>query len=249
MNMYKKIRFIYFLILFFIFSCKTSKLSKIKDVNFLLKSEVLNAYYKKHTTDLNHLILSGKASLQVGENHKKVSFKMDMKLKEKISTKVYFLGFPIGKASITPTHIEFYEKFSKVYLNKGISYLKNFLKIDLNYDQLERILQGKPLFDLSERELNFLHDKENLTYSFISKGKKFNLQKYQYQIDLDHHFLIKKQKLDGNENPSKESLSVEYKNWIEFEGSYFPKSITIFFNEKLKPLLSIEFTSFKSKKS
>ena len=253
-----KNRFYLLIISLLIFCCKSSKLSIKTAKGALLPEAIIEAYEKKHTNELEGtLSFNGKISLLKGKNLYKANFKLKNIPKEMIRGKAFFMGISIGEGSMDLKGIRFYEKVFKSYLDRDFSFFKHYLALDLSYTHFESLLYGKPLVNLLEDHFNLSFTKEPVGYVFTSKNNTSSKSKadnlflsnnHQYEVVLDEHFFIRSQLITYLKGGEKKSLKIQYEEWVEVEGNFFPKAISIFINNNQEASFSIYHNTISKQK-
>lgn len=146
------------------------------------------------------------------------------------------LGIEILRTMITPDSIYFMSRIDKTYFVKPISHLKNVVKTDINYLQIQEILFSSPrIFNP-----NIVPDKSKI-------GKYISKSEYATYI-INHLFRIEKMELSDNEN---KKLTITFSNHSFFEDikSYYPKNINIEISSKEKFTANIDFSKIEFNKN
>ncbi len=124
------------------------------------------------------------------------------------------------RAKITPTSFSYYSPITKEYFTGDYTYLKQFLGVEVTFDQLQNLFFGQCIWDLKERRF---------TSSVEQKAHKLTPKKQEelYSVFFYFHpsnFRLKKQLLvDKNDK----MLNITYPGYILKEREYFPKKIEI----------------------
>lgn len=197
-------------------SCKTTKstvsmnhatLKLLKEYNHAIFSKkTIQAKIKLHYQDPN-----------ISQN---VTIKLRIKKDEVIWMSASFLGFPIAKAKITPTKVQYYEKVKKTYFDGDFSLLSSVLGRELNFQQLQNILLGQSLMNLDSQ------------FTSVSDGKSFKIIPIKQDPLFDifywinpSHFKLDKQEI--NATKEKQTLTIDYVAYQKLADTYFPKTIVI----------------------
>lgn len=123
----------------------------------------------------------------------------------------------VAKVYITPDRFMYYEKINKTYFDGDFSMAKEFLGIDVNFQNLQNLLIGKPMFDLEKKQMLFDED----TYVFLQNIK--NALAYSASID-GRQFEMKSQSLRNQNN---ESLVIDYDQFQMINQKKFPSKIRL----------------------
>jgi len=121
----------------------------------------------------------------------------------------------VAKVYITPDRFVYYEKINKTYFDGDFSMAEEFLGVDVNFQNLQNLLIGKPMFDLEKKQMLFDED----TYVFLQNIK--NILAYSASID-GRQFEMKSQSLRNQNN---ESLVIDYERFQVINQKKFPSKI------------------------
>ncbi len=171
-----------FILLFLVIGCGSKK-NKIQ----LLQPEI-NSDIKKTLTDsdikikdLNHidftnLFLSGNSNLEYNNNN----YGFDLNFRYKKNEKILISGslfLPIFKVLIDQNKISGYQKFDRTFFDVNYEDIYDKLGIDLGFNEIENLLLGNPILDLSNKE-NFKiyqNEKNMLIYSTEKENVIYNM--------------------------------------------------------------------------
>ena len=130
-----------------------------------------------------------------------------------------FLGFSVVKVKITPTRVQYYEKIKKTYFDGDFSILSSILGTEINFNQLQNLLIGQSLVDLDK---NFINEIDGKSFKLTPK-KQQTLFDVFFWINPQHH-KIDKQQLNSRKS---QSLTINYPNYQQIKGEFFPQNISI----------------------
>ena len=145
-----------------------------------------------------------------------VSFRME-------KDKAIWLSAPLGivKAYITPDRVSFYNKLDNEYFDGNFSYLSQLLGTDLNFQKVQNLLLGEPLFDL--RDEKYTVEIANDNYQLKPK-KAGDLFKTLFQIEpLNYKMAAQQLSLPWE----KRLLEINYKNYQKVNKWILPGEIEI----------------------
>ena len=134
---------------------------KIKDLNYI---------------DFTNLFLSGNSNLEYNNDN----YGFDLNFRFKKNEKILISGslfLPIFKALIDQNKISGYQKFDRTFFDVNYEDIYNKLGIDLGFNEIENLLLGNPILDLSNKE-NFkiyTNDKNMLIYSIEKENVIYNM--------------------------------------------------------------------------
>jgi len=150
------------------------------------------------------------------------------------------LGFSGARALITPTTIQFYDKLNKQYFDNDFSFLSEYAGIDLNFDQLQRLLTGQIIYDLREGQYSFAQEQD---YFRVTPRKANPLFDLLFEIGTQP-FVVQKQEVVKKEDNS--TVYVSYSAYNNVEGKPFPTQMNLLANDgKRDTQVDIEYRSIK----
>ncbi|MDX1769146.1 MAG: DUF4292 domain-containing protein, partial [Arenibacter troitsensis] len=127
----------------------------------------------------------------------------------------------IVKAYITPDRVSFYNKLDNEYFDGNFSYLSQLLGTDLNFQKVQNLLLGEPLFDL--RDEKYTVEIANDNYQLKPK-KAGDLFKTLFQIEPLNYKMAAQQLSQPWE---KRLLEINYKNYQKVNKWILPGEIEI----------------------
>lgn len=213
-----KIHFLFTLVLTLLFSsCKTTKstLSTMNHATVKLLNEYNNAVFTKKTVQAKI-----KLHYQDAEQSQNVTIRLRIKKDEVIWMSASFLGFPVAKAKITPTKVQYYEKVKKTYFDGDFSLLSSVLGRDINFQQLQNIFFGQSLMSLDNP---FTSETDGSSFKLTPK-KQDELFDIFYWVNPSH-FKLDKQEIVAKKE--KKILTINYTEYQNIATTFFPKNIKI----------------------
>ena len=139
------------------------------------------------------------------------------------------LGIEILRTMITPDSVYFMSRIDKTYFIKPISHLKDVVKTDINYFQIQEILFSSP---------KILNSK---ILPYKSKIGKY-ISQSEYATYIINNFLrIEKMELSDNEN---KKLIITFSNYSFFEDiqSFYPQNLSIEVDSEEKFTINMNFS-------
>lgn len=131
-----------------------------------------------------------------------------------MSAKVMGL-LPVAKVYITPDRFQYYEKINRTSFDGDFSMAKDFLGVEVDFENLQNLLIGRPMYELKKNQMIF----DDNTYIFLQNIK--SILAYSAMID-SRQFEIKSQSLRNQNN---ESLNIEYSRFQSIDQSKFPSKL------------------------
>ena len=142
--------------------------------------------------------------------------------------KVIWMSAPLGLARvmITQDSVRFYEKLNNQYFDGDFSLLTKILGIDIDFEKIQNILLGEPIFNLKDD-----------TYVLVPNEESYVLQPKDQRALFELFFLINPGffKLDSQQvfqPQEKRILQIDYKKYQEVSKQIFPENIRIIAVEK-----------------
>lgn len=142
--------------------------------------------------------------------------------------KVIWMSAPLGIARImiTKDSVRFYDKLNNHYFDGNFSLLTQLLGTDIDFQKIQNILLGEPLFNLRDD-----------TYVKVPNEESYVLQPENQRALFELFFLINPGffKLDSQQlyQPlEKRMLQIDYKKYQEVSKQIFPENIRIIALEK-----------------
>lgn len=214
-------KFVYILILIVGFvSCKSVKVSdsdvtSALSVKNVIKNHYANAFDKKTINAKLKVKYSGKSNLP------SVTASLRIKKNDTIWISLTKLGFPIGKALITPNRVSYYEKINKTYFDGDFSLLSNWLGTKLDFEKVQNLLLGQSVINLKKDK--FAIELKNNKYLLIPK-KQLDLFSILFFINPDNFKMNRQEIVQKDED---KTLLVDYDNYSKIDGETFPTKIHI----------------------
>jgi len=186
------------------------------DKNLSAKTIIRNIFYSHY--NIKTLSRKMKIDYTEGESSQSVSVSFRMEKDSAIS-----LSAPLGivKAYITPDRVSFYNKLDNEYFDGNFSYLSQLLGTDLNFQKVQNLLLGEPLFDL--RDEKYAVEIANDNYQLKPK-KAGELFKTLFQIEPLNYKMAVQQLSQPWE---KRLLEINYKDYQKVNKWTLPGAIAI----------------------
>lgn len=217
--MIKKLIYIIFLIIFVV-GCKSTKITgSTADASLSAKSVIKNHY----THTFNKETINAKLKVKyIGKSDLPgVTASLRIKKNDTIWISLTKLGFPIGKALITPNRVSYYEKINRTYFDGDFALLSNWLGADLDFEKVQNLLLGQSILDLKKDKFN-INLKENKY--LLTPKKQYDLFSILFMINPDNFKMNSQEIIQKNEN---KTLKIDYGNYSKIQGELFPTTIKI----------------------
>jgi hypothetical protein len=187
--------------------------------------KIVNSIYA-NVTDFKTMYIKANARYKDDKNSQSVTAEIRIQKDEKILVSVRVLGFTVAKALITPTSVQYYEKIGSAYFEGDYSALSKWLGTDLDFQKLQNLFLGKPLYDLKNQKLKA----EIVNNLYQLQGNSSDMvATYDFESD---NFLLKNQQF--NQLSQNRKLQVSYPDYNKFAELILPLSITMDANQNQK---------------
>lgn len=220
----KNYKYIVVLITLFTLSCKGTK-SVVSNgelnPNLTLKQGLKNN--KKNKADFK--TLAARLKIAVSQKENTQSYTVSMRMEKDKAIWMSKLG--IVKALITPNRVAFYNKLDNTYFDGDFSYLSKLLGTDLDFEKVQNMILGEPLYSLNTRNYKLsTHEK-----SYLVQPKEQNSLFEIFFLMNPSHFKMDSQQIQQQ----KESrfLEIDYLNYQTVDQQIFPQETKIIAIENL----------------
>lgn len=175
--------------------------------------------------DVRFKTLQAKVRIDYTEGDKENGTTVTLRMEK---DKVIWLSAPlaIARVMITKDSVKFYDKLNNQYFDGDFSLLTKLLGTDIDFEKIQNIFLGEPIFNLKED-----------TYVADHNDESYVLQPTNQRALFELFFLVNPGffKLDSQQlfQPSeKRMLQIDYKKYQEVSKQIFPENIRIIAVEK-----------------
>lgn len=175
--------------------------------------------------DVRFKTLQAKVRIDYTEGDKENGTTVTLRMEK---DKVIWLSAPlaIARVMITQDSVKFYDKLNNQYFDGDFSLLKKLLGTDIDFEKIQNIFLGEPIFNLKED-----------TYVTLPNEDSYVLQPKDQRALFELFFLINPGffKLDSqqlSQPAEKRMLQIDYKKYQEVSKQIFPENIRIIAVEK-----------------
>lgn len=206
----------------FIFaSCGSTKTIKNNgEVEDIATAKLISNYYS-NTFEFKTLAARMKVRYKDRKNSQSVTVSLRMDKGKTIWMSASILGISLAKVKVTPRSVSYYEKIGRTYFDGDFKFLSEYFGVNMDYEQLERLLIGETVYDLRKGE--YAIDQVENQYQITPK-KQLEILNLFFILDPENFTLKKQQVTQPKDNLS---LSVDYRAHQQLEGVTFPKNIFI----------------------
>ena len=208
---------ILFCLVLLLSGCKSRTTATPED---LASAKIIDSYYDTH---FEFETLAAKLKVRYKDEHTSqgVSVSLRMEKDKTIWMSASILGISLAKAKITPDHVQYYEKIDGTYFDGDFKLLSDLLGTDLNFKQVQAILLGQPLFDLTKGGYSAIAGQQN--YLIVPKKQRdlFNLFFY---LDAQR-FTMQQQRLEQKDR--NRELTISYGDYQAQEVGILPEEVLV----------------------
>ena len=189
-------------------------------------AEAVSVIQNHYNNEADFKTVSGKlrAVYQDDEKTQSVNLSYRMEKDKAIWMSASVLGFPIAKAYITPTSVQYYEKISQSYFDGDFSLLSDWLGTPLDFQKLQNLLIGQAIYDLRLEAYTFSQSPRG--FQFVSDDA--GAVKRMFLLSPSTFKASAQQLAQDSEN---RSVTVTYSEFQNISGVLFPDEIKIIANE------------------
>ena len=199
--------------------CKSTKKTG-RTPEDLASAKIINSHYDTH---FDFKTLAARLRVKYKDEHTSqgVSVSLRMEKDKAIWMSASVLGISLAKALITPDRVRYYEKIDGTYFDGDFKLLSELLGTELNFEQVQSILLGQPLYDLRNANYTAVAGQQNYLVSPKKQRKIFDLFFYLNpgQFTMQQQRLLQKQE--------DRELTVNYGDYTNQEKGKLPEHVLI----------------------
>lgn len=206
----------------FIFaSCGSTKsIKNTGEVEDIATAKLISNYYN-NAFEFQTLAARLKVRYKDRKNSQSVTVSLRMDKGETIWLSASILGISLAKAKVTPTHVSYYEKIGHTYFDGDFGFLSQYFGVDMDFEQLERLLVGETVYDL--RKGKYVINQVDNQYQITPK-KQLELLNLFFFLE-PQNFILKQQRVTQPKDNL--SLNVDYREQQKLDGLTFPQNVFI----------------------
>lgn len=235
-NSNMKISLLLTLILVLLMSCRSSR-GVVSDGSISDRLTTKQLIRENGRRDAKFKTLQAKIKIDIFQDGSEQGYSVTLRM-EKEKTIWISATLGLARAKITPDQVQFYDKINKQYFDGDYSLLSNLLGIELNFDQVQSLLIGEPIFNLKNED----YEISNNESSYVLAPKNQNPLLELFLLFNPTHFKMDSQQLS---QPQKmRFLELDYTNYQVIEKEILPKNIKIIAIEENEELnVELEYKS------
>lgn len=245
------------IIIFTLFGCKTPiKTVKIKDYSkrdstSLTDTTAQNIYALLRQHEFKSEWINAKANVNADINGESHSFNITLKIKKDSCIWIYIsplLGLEAGRVLITHDSLKILDRINKKYQLADYKFLRDLLRININFEMLEAMLTGNFFSYKNENKFASVYLEEK--YFILSTLSKHKLKRSLEEKDPnkpivqdmwidDSHFRIIRNSIEDDK--INKTMEINYSDFRESDYGFFPyKCVTDIVADK-KIRIEIEY--------
>lgn len=199
-------------------SCKSKKiLSEIADENLSVRQVVTQ--HQMAEPDFTTLASRIQINYEDGQSKQRLNANIRMKKDEIIWITASVLGVTVAKALLTPDSVSVYESISKSYFEGDYTLIRDWLGVDLNFQQAQALLLGQATVELKPNAIY----KSTADNKYILEPKVHNPSYKQSLAIYPHNFKIANQTIE--KFGQRRIFTLNYGAYQKIENSYYPIDI------------------------
>ncbi|GAA0753802.1 DUF4292 domain-containing protein [Psychroflexus lacisalsi] len=195
--------------------CKSSKVGTGEDLKEKSARAVIRTF-ENNLAEFKTVNGKIKAGYETESSSQSISITYRIEKDKAIWMSAKVMGLlPIAKVYITPDRFQYYEKINRTYFDGDFSMAKEFLGVEVNFENLQNLLIGRPMYELKRNQMLF----DDNAYVFLQNIK--SILAFSAIIDSGK-FEMKSQSLVNTKN---ESLKVDYFKFQSIDNKRFPSKL------------------------
>lgn len=203
---------------------------------------------KKH--DFETLKISSQIDADLGRSTPTLDATFYIENNKKVWANLQAFFITVARALATPSGIKAFEKINKTYVDSDFTYINKLLNVNfIDYNALQNLLLGKIFVPVSEANYALTQNASGFNLENINPEKvTINNKVNEYKITLNYSsdYLLKQVNIQNINNT--DNLQVNYDNYENMEGKFFPKNVKIIIKGQKNGQILIENTKFEFSK-
>lgn len=209
---------IFFCLVLLLSGCKSTRTAATPED--LASAKIIDSHYNTH---FDFKTLAARLKVRYKDKHSSqgLSVSLRMEKDKTIWMSASILGISLAKAKITPDHVQYYEKIDGTYFDGDFKLLSELLGTDLDFKQVQALLLGQPLFDLSKGGYSAISGQQN--YLIVPK-KQRDLFSLFFYLDAQR-FTMQQQRLEQQDRDR--VLTISYGEYQIQEVGILPEEVSV----------------------
>jgi len=216
---------IYILAIIILTSCGGAKgVATSGNTTDVTTTRLIDTYYE-NTLDFKTMNARTRVRYDDGKTNQAATVTIRIEKDKKIWLNASLLGITGARALITPDKVQFYDKLNRQYFDGDFQFLSQYLGVDIDFSQLQRLLTGQVVYDLRDGAYNFEQTDTGYT---VTPRRQLDGINVLFFLSAQN-FTVEKQRV---EQPSDNvALDVVYKDYKTVGNKPFPTQIDIIAND------------------
>tara|TARA_B100000131_G_scaffold322439_1_gene376361 strand:+ start:1403 stop:2203 length:801 start_codon:yes stop_codon:yes gene_type:complete len=214
--------FISFIIILLIISgCKSvSVLPSKTPINNIKIKELGNEISK---AKLNYKNIRSRIKTEYDDGNRKQQIILNLRMVDKKAIWISAtMLIPIGKLLITPDKISFYEKFQRTFYEGDLTFIKKFLNINIDFNDIQNILLGYPILNITDNKWKRISHPKFYVLSLSGKAQNFTQTLF---FDPTNFLLMEQRFFLKSLN---QNMTIKYNYFQKVDGKNIPRNIEFF---------------------
>ncbi|MEH6406995.1 MAG: DUF4292 domain-containing protein [Leeuwenhoekiella sp.] len=199
--------------------CKSTKKIAGATEN-LSSSKIIKFHYNSHI-DFKTLAARLRVNYKDKNTSQNVTVSLRMEKDETIWMSASILGISLAKAKITKDKVQYYEKIDQTYFDGDFKLLSDLLGTELDFEQVQALLLGEPIFDLRAGNYNAVAGQQNYLVVPKKQQKLFDLFFY---INPGQFTMQQQRLAQPGEN---RVLTISYSDYEKEGSGFLPKQLNV----------------------
>ncbi len=174
--------------------------------------------------------LQARVKIDIIQDNKEQGYSVTLRMER---DKTIWIGATLGlaRAMITPERVQFYDKINNQYFDGDYALLSDFLGIELNFDQVQSLLIGEPIFNLKDQDYTISNNES----SYILTPKAQSAVMELFLLFNPKHFKMDSQQLA--QSLKRRFLEIDYLSYQDVETEILPENLKIIAVEEDEELI------------
>ena len=214
-------KLVYIILLVALASCGAKKAASTSTAEDVSAKRLITEYYNNALT---YKTLDARTKIKYRDkkgSKPTVTLTIRIEKDKKIWLNASLIGFSGARALITPQKVQFYDKLNNQYFDGDFTFLSQYLGVDIDFYQLQRLLTGQTVYDLREGKYTF---KETETGYEVTPKKQLKEALIFFGI-ATQNFVTQEQRIEQTDGNG--TLDIAYGNYKQIGGKTFPFSLDI----------------------
>lgn len=180
--------------------------------------KAVKEHYKTNNSAFNTLQINADIDFSNSSLNESVSADIRIEKDKNILISLKKFGFTGAKIYITPNRVSYYEILNGTHYDGDYEFITRFLGTELSFEQVQNLLLGSALFNLSDEPLHTVIDKD--VYKLYKETSNFNMV-----YVLDSLARLKQEVI--NQKNTQDKLVIDYLSYQTKDQILLPSNLLI----------------------